>query len=96
MLGGVLLLIAFGIFQNTHKKIELDKYGESTIGVITNYEGIRKSSYSIEFMYEVNGRRYYNTTKTTSFKCGDGTPGCVGKEFPSFIQNEIQALAKST
>ena len=89
--GGIIII---GLIQNSIKEKELKNNRKKTTGVITNFTFLRKTSYELEFRYNVNGETFYNTEITSSFKCEDGTRGCVGKDVKVFYSKEKPEVSK--
>tara|TARA_R100001369_G_scaffold31558_1_gene55971 strand:- start:2204 stop:2563 length:360 start_codon:yes stop_codon:yes gene_type:complete len=81
IIGGLIALVLFGIYENTVKKNELERFEAKTKGIITNYVGVRPTSFELEFKYLVDGQVYYNTEITSPFECENGRKGCLGSTF---------------
>jgi hypothetical protein len=73
LLGGLFLFI----YQKDKDFIE---NLSSTRGKITNYYNTGGKKY-IEYSFFVRGKQYKGRVRVSSFKCSDGTKGCVGKDF---------------
>ncbi|MGC6430677.1 MAG: hypothetical protein ACON5F_06530 [Jejuia sp.] len=78
---GFLLLILFGVFRNSNEEYELRKYGRIAEAKIINYGYASGASSFIDYVFYVNGEKYFGTRKVSSFKCDDGKKGCVGEKF---------------
>jgi hypothetical protein len=80
-LGLFLLLIGFGIYQNTDKFYSLKKSGKVVEMVIIDYKFVYKATYNITYKYVVDNKEYIGTCRTSYFKCENGKDGCLGKKF---------------
>ena len=87
-------IIFFGIFQNSYEEKELNEFGVKAKAKIIEYKFVGKTSYSLEYEYFVNDKRYIDSEKVSFFKCDNGKNGCVGKEFNIIYSKKNPALSK--
>lgn len=78
---GFILLIAFGIYRNSSKEYELNKYGKVTVAKIIGFKYIHVTSYKIKYEYFVEGVNIVQEERTSYFECDSGEDGCLGKKF---------------
>lgn len=58
-----------------------------TVGKISDFRHINKSSYSIEYLYEVNGKRYMGKVGSSYFNCTRENK-CIGYEIDVLYSSE--------
>ena len=80
-LGLFILLIGFGIYQNTVKYDSLEKSGEVVEAIIIDYKFVYKATYKITYKYVIDNKEYIGTCRTSYFKCDNGKDGCLGEKF---------------
>jgi hypothetical protein len=77
----VLIIVTIGgMIYNTNKKSDLYQNLQYTKGIVVDFS-FNNNSYILKYEYEVDGITYTNKESTDYFKCNDGVPGCMGKEF---------------
>lgn len=79
----IILAIAFGFYKNK----DVDENRTFTTGKIIGLRHLKKSSYSLEYEYYVDGKKLLGTVLTNHFKC-DNENKCIGYEIDVFFSSK--------
>ena len=79
----LLWAIGFGYFKSK----DIDDNRTFTTGKITGIKHIRKSKYSLEYQYFVDGKKYAGTVATNHFDCTRENR-CIGYEIDVFYSSK--------
>lgn len=80
------VLVCVTVFHLIKNKSVADNRTHTT-GKIAKLKHLKKSSYSLEYIYFVDGKRYIGTCGVRYFQCS-GTNNCIGSEIDVFYSSK--------